>query len=256
MRFRVGAFETFFHAYDLLYRVAGGIALGFFDAADLQDFNTRAYAKTRMYQSADHNEQGLYDWEKACFERYFPKQGRILAIGVGGGREVLALRRMGYTVSAFECNPVLVESANALMRKHHLDEDIALGPKDACPSVSGPFDGMLVGWGAYSHIFSSATRVQLLRDVADILEPNAPILLSTPTRDPSVLYNRRLLTLANAIRHLRRQAPVQQGDTFNSMYLHFFTQAELESELDAGGFTPAFFSAHPYGHAVGRVRAR
>ena len=38
-----------------------------------------------------------------------------MVVGGGGGREVLALRRLGYEVDGFECDPGLVACANELL---------------------------------------------------------------------------------------------------------------------------------------------
>ena len=47
--------------------------------------------------------RGLFAWEReALAHPAFPRGGRLLLGGAGGGRELVALAAMGYTVDAFE----------------------------------------------------------------------------------------------------------------------------------------------------------
>src|SRR5438105_1665349 len=68
----------------------------------------RYRAKEFDYQSFDHNRRGLWDWEQQAISRHFRSCRRLMVVGGGGGREVLALRRLGYEVDGFECDPGLV----------------------------------------------------------------------------------------------------------------------------------------------------
>jgi hypothetical protein len=50
---------------------------------------------------------------------------------------------------------------------------------------------------------------------------------------------------------LRRDG-VEVGDSLVPNYVHYFTKAQLESEMTAAGFELVSFERVPYGHAVGR----
>ena len=48
------------------------------------------YAAHKRYQDDCYNQHGLWVWEAALLERFFPK-GRLLLVGAGGGRETVEL---------------------------------------------------------------------------------------------------------------------------------------------------------------------
>ena len=65
--------------------------------------------------------------------RYFQNAKRLLLVGAGGGREVLALIRLGYEVHGVECNPELVRVANTLLEEQGLPPSVQFAPPDTCP---------------------------------------------------------------------------------------------------------------------------
>ncbi|MBN1598354.1 MAG: hypothetical protein JW894_08670, partial [Bacteroidales bacterium] len=62
------------------------------------------YNKSEKYADDNYNLSGLSEWGKKRFEKYFPKSKKILLLAAGGGRETVALIRMGYNVDSYECN--------------------------------------------------------------------------------------------------------------------------------------------------------
>jgi hypothetical protein len=72
-------------------------------------------------------------------------------------------------------------------------------------------------------------------------------------RSPDSRYFRSLSSVANTVRRLRGLECVDLGDALSPNYVHYFTRAELEAELEAGGFRLISFETKPYGHAVGQA---
>jgi hypothetical protein len=83
--------------------------------------------------------------------------------------------------------------------------------------------------------------------------PRGPILLSFFTRTEWSPYDDLTYRLARASRFFvgREKELVERGDHLTSQFIHFFKREELGAELQEAGFTLAYFSEEPYGHAIG-----
>ena len=207
-----------------------------------------------MYCGDEFNLSGLFAWEQAAIDAFFRESSRILITSAGGGREVIALRRMGFDVDGFECSRKLVSCANDLLARNGLDADIRWVPRDECPVPGREYDGLIVGWGAYDLIQGRARRIAFLRKLRAHAREGAPLLLSFFTRSPESRYFQRTVAIANPIRRILRRERVEEGDILEPIYLHFFTEDQLRFELRAGGFEPRHFTTEGYGHAVGAAR--
>jgi SAM-dependent methyltransferase len=130
---------------------------------------------------------GLFGWEEELVRTPpFPAAGRLLVGGAGGGREAVALRRLGYAVDAFDPSPALVAAGRekgdggTLVQASYADLVRAVrtaeGPLAAI--VAQPFDGILLGWSSLSHVVSPDDRVAVLRCLRT-LAPRAPVILSS-----------------------------------------------------------------------------
>lgn len=212
------------------------------------------YDRERMYHTARHNEQGLWDWERQAVEKYFSGCHSALVASAGGGREVIALRRMGMVAAGFECHRELAAFANTLLERLGFVPDVRSAARDECPDYPAPFEGAIVGWGGYMLIRSRRRRVAFLRSLRDHMHPGAPVLLSFIARLAGARRFAVAARIANVARYLLGGERVEVGDYLVPNFVHFFTRGEIERELTDAGFELAFFSPTPYGHAVGNAR--
>ena len=133
---------------------------------------------------------GLFDWERALIEMPpFPRTGRLLVGGAGGGREAVALRDRGYEVVAFEPVaalvragvPAVAERPGALLIRASYDDLVRAArgePSPLAPALAAAgVDGVVLGWGSLGHVTEEEDRVALLRAVRAIA-PAAPVILS------------------------------------------------------------------------------
>jgi hypothetical protein len=204
------------------------------------------------YHGKEYNRGGFFDWEKDAIANYFGDCKRLLVLGAGGGREVLALLRLGYQVDGFEANPNLVLAANELLREESFDPAVRLIARDEGPNTETAYDGIVVGWGMYMHIQTRKLRIAFLRQLRTQIKASCPILLSFSPRygTPRQYYAGAIM--ANAIRRaLRREPAAEVGDWLIPHYIHHFTQDEVVSELAEGGFDSVHYSTVDYAHAVG-----
>jgi hypothetical protein len=229
-----------------------GFWLGILDNQTLHDIDRHYYDENkRTYCSDKYNKSGLRSWEKAVTDEYFQTRERLLMVGVGGGREVLALRKLSYEVDGFECHPELLEYANDLLEREGLAPSVMLAPRDQCPAVGPVYDGAIVGWGAYMLIQGREKRIGFLRQMRSQVKEGSPVLLSFFTRSYDSLYFRLVRAIANGFRRALRRDRLETGDDLAPNYVHYFTEKEIAAELREAGFEIRFYSDKQYGHAVG-----
>ena len=230
-----------------------GIWLGLLTRGQLYAVGKQHYSFDRMYWTDEYNKQGLWDWERNFVTRDFPGCKRILLAAAGGGREVIALRQRGIEVEAFESDPGLVRFANDLLGREEMVPDIRSAPWDGCPEFDRECDGIIVGWGAYPHIRGRAKRISFLQDLRSRVIKESPILLSFCLRVESSNYFRGIARTGNVLTCMLRREPIEVGDSLVPNYVHFFTMAEVESEMQEAGFELVSFDKIQGPHAVGRA---
>jgi hypothetical protein len=211
------------------------------------------------YRNDEYNQSGLFAWEGKALAGGFPPAGTLLLVGAGGGREVVALERLGYRVDAFECNQDLVASANDLLRRLELASRVRPSPRDRLPDDSWHFstdqyDGLIVGWAAYMLIRGRERRIALLKQMRERAGPGCPVLLSFYVRERTPRWLRTTARVGNVVARLRGGERVELGDDLKMNFVHRFNRDEIERELDEAGFHLVLFDTDGYGHAVGRSR--
>jgi hypothetical protein len=245
----------FKRAMNGLRAVHQGLWLGLFRAEDIAQANSTAYARWDRYLSADYNRSGFADWERDAVVRHFPPDSTILVASAGAGREVLGLERLGYHPVGFDPSFELVAQGRRLIVSEGSTARLLLSlPDQVPPGVEGPFGGVLVGWGGYIHIHTRAARVSFLKNLRDLVDPNAPMILSFFLRSAEDRSFTATLGIARFVRALRRsREPIELGDTIEGTFDHYFTWDEIESELAEGGFSVVESSSAPYPHVMCRA---
>lgn len=234
-----------------------GLWLGVLSHDQLAEIDEAYYSAHRDYLDEGPARSGLKRWEHAALAAHFPTRGTLAVLGAGSGREVLALIERGFAVHGFECNPRLVDVGNRLLAKDGVDQRLLLAPRDGWPEDTGPYDGIIVGWGAYMHIKGRARRVDFLRQARRRLPAGCPLLVSFLYRSKDSQYFRFSARLGDALAAVTRAEHVELGDALLPMYVHYFTREQIEAELREGGFDMVAFDlteSAGYALAVGVAR--
>jgi len=219
--------------------------------------NEICYDIEKMYTTELHNKRGWFEWEREVIDGYFKECKYLLVGAAGGGREVLALRRAGYAVDAFECHPRLVKFANELLKKEGFIPDVKLVPRDNCMASDKIYDGIIIGWSAYGLIQGKRQRVGLLKELQKKIKKGGPIVLSFPHRTDTELRHKATAIIGNMLkRFLWRKDYLERGDNLlgrgeNLHFAHYFSQKEIFTELQEGGFRLELYGADSDGYAVG-----
>lgn len=183
--------------------------------------------------------------------RYLDPQGWILGLGCGTGLELWALRRLGYRrLVGLDIAWPMLEAARDLApdpggrdRLVHAD---ALRP---C-FRPGSLAGAVVIDQLASLIPGAAGRLRLLREVARLLAPGAPVVLSYLKRGRSWRHGLyfALTAPAFALARLASIGNLEAGDRISDVAsgtpsptrirVHYFRSGEMAALARAAGFEP------------------
>jgi SAM-dependent methyltransferase len=212
-----------------------GLWLGVLSDDELRALDERYYDSEGVYRTAEWNERGLFGWERALVEAHFEPGGRVLVLGCGGGREVLALLEHGFEAIGYEPHRGLAAYADELLGARGYADRVHVAPRGELPPDAPAADALVIGWGAYSLVRGHAARVRLLASARERLRGGAPLLLSCfqATRHGRELRATR--AIAAALRRARGRDALELGDTLGPNLVHVFTPAELAAEVAAAG---------------------
>jgi hypothetical protein len=232
-----------------------GFWLGCLNADELNAVTAEHFDQSRYYASTEHNLSGFFEWEKPVVDECFRRGSRILVAGAGGGREVLALRKAGFDAEGFECSLPLVRASEEIFSRLGESRYVTLCEPDSVPPGPPIYDGLVVGWDAYTHIPTKTRRIAFLQALSRRALGHSPLLISffarrTRSRDEILVH--RTARLARFF--LRgREEPLELGDRISfARFVHWFTRDEVEAELKTAGFRVAQHGEKgDLGYAVG-----
>jgi hypothetical protein len=200
-------------------------------------------------------ERGLLEWERRAFtEPPFPRAGRVLLGGAGGGRELLALCKMGFDVVAFEPSGLC---AGARQVAASFPKSAAVQASyedliDAAERRTGPLaahvlgvsiDAVVFGWTSFGDVFAASDRSGLLH-ATHAIAPMAPLLLSFLTGDAETGRLDRIRPLLRRIyAWLGAPSTRSRGDAFcpPAGFTHFLSKNELEDLARAAGYRMLYY---------------
>ena len=205
-------------------------------------------------------EGGLFGWEREALRTPpFPRGGRVLVGGVGGGRELVGLASLGYQVVAFEPSP-LVEAAQDAARASPGSEVVRASYQDLvavaegrtsplAPILDGGFDGVVLGWGSLSHVVSAEERRRVMVSLNRLL-PGAPVLCSFwADREPlqPTRARQRLWRVGRWVERLH-----EPGLRFQARagFMHVFTRDGFERLARDTGYRVVLYEETPFPHAL------
>lgn len=222
-----------------LGRFIESLALAVMRPDDIIEFDKLKYgdaASVAQWSEEQLLAGGLSATEKSRLEQVPVKRGRVLVLGVGGGREAIALAQLGHEVVGVDFVQEMVDRAEANAAQQGVKIRGLVGDFSRLDLPPGSFDLVLLQSAMYSGVPTRNRRVQMLQRLGRFLKPGG-FFLCDFYFNPVV--NRGAARLRQAAAYLTLgNFGCQEGDTlWGNEFLHAFqSQAELESEFTAGGF--------------------
>jgi SAM-dependent methyltransferase len=238
---RAAAFRVLLSCAHGLYKAGNGcliVAAGLLRRAELQAAAIDQYRDFNL--TAIEVDAGLSPTERHFYARFLRDRDRVLLAGCGSGRDLIALRSMGYDVSGLEPVSELVELARGHLTRHGLSAAVHAGLIQTA-HLEGPYDAVIFSNGCYSFLQGSDVRVATLQRVARHLARDGRVIVSyLPARHQSRLG--RWLARASARVGSADWVP-EPGDTFARdlcvpglvRYHRAFQPEEFARECQAAG---------------------
>jgi SAM-dependent methyltransferase len=136
--------------------------------------------------------------------------GRVLELGIGGGRVALPLARRGIPVEGIETSQTVLDR----LRTAPGGESIPVTIADMADlPLDGPFDLVYLVWSGLFHLPSQARQVDCFRSVARVLAPGGAFVIECFVPTPALLQREvEVNTVAedSASMTLTRHDPVAQ----------------------------------------------
>jgi SAM-dependent methyltransferase len=199
---------------------------------------------------------GLMPWERDFYLRFLKPDDRLLVVGCGTGRDLLALLELGYRAEGLDVAPQCTAIAGRLLRKRGFEVPLYTGAIETI-GLPGRFDAFIFSWFCYSYIPESKTRIHVLRKLREQLNPGGRILV---TYAPAKTLPHRLpILLTQLVASLSGSdwrpeygdfVRVSHRGRYFIHYEHQFTREGLEGEARAAGLTVAFHETADEGTAV------
>jgi SAM-dependent methyltransferase len=207
---------------------------------DFADFGRQRYNReVDNWSAASTLEEGLFPTERSLLEHCPMRSGRMLLLGVGGGREAIPFAQQGFSVTGVDFVAEMVERARVNAKEHGLEVEGLVQEISRLEVPPSTFDIAWLSSRMYSCIPTRARRVAMLQRVGRALRDGGVCVCQfhwdhRPLHSPRVLRLHRLLARLT-FGHWNYEA----GDTlwFNREFLHAFSDEEsLRAEFNAAGF--------------------
>jgi SAM-dependent methyltransferase len=181
----------------------------------------------------------LHPDEQALLARLHLTGGRLLLLGVGGGREAIPLAQMGFAVTGVDFVPAMVEKAKENAARHGMRIEGLVQEISKIDVPAGAYDVAWLSAAMYSCVPTRGRRVEMLQRIGKALKPGGYFICLfrwDTSGGPAHIWElvRKIvafLTLGNLW--------YEKGDTLsnNIEFIHAFSQEdEVRSEFAEGGF--------------------
>jgi SAM-dependent methyltransferase len=210
---------------------------------DLVEFSRQCYASSKELEHFSSDKllrQGLNSLETSLLEKIPISQGRLLLLGLGGGRDAIPLARLGFEVTGVDFVPEMVRRAEENAAREGVKIQGLVGEISTLDLPLGSFDVVWLSQSMYSLVPTRQRRVAMLRRLRNILKPGGYLICMFHWEkgvgfSPKVEMARKIfsvLTWGNLW--------YEPGDMLwhNVEFVHAFaSEEELRSEFEAGGFS-------------------
>ena len=168
-----------------------------------------------------------------------PPAGSVPDLGCCAGRGTLELANRGYKAAGVDVSEALLRVAAALVEERNLHIPFARIEPLRLPFAGGSFDAV-VAFKVYAYIPHRSARLDYLKEIHRVLRAGGQLLMTHYVIPPEAVGQEK-------DDYYERVAPdfttLEAGDYFpcGTGYVHWFTEEELRSELEASPFQLELF---------------
>ena len=156
-------------------RVVESLAVGTLSRDGLRSAIARSWDDFR--QDREEILRGLFDWEHRVLDETLRPGDRVLIVGCGTGRELIALAARSHAVVGVDPSGRAVRLARTVIDEMRLNAEVLEGFFEDV-AFPGAFDAIIFSHRAYGLIPGSRFRVAALRKAAGLLTDRGRIILS------------------------------------------------------------------------------
>jgi SAM-dependent methyltransferase len=207
----------------------------------LKEYVTRPEMAFRY--DAQHADTDLLRFDTEFLKEEMPREGRILDVGCGTGRHLLALSDNGRRVVGMDLSEHMLDiSAAKLERAEVAARLVRADMRNPLPFRNGSFDGAICMFSTLGLIPSGAERVEFVREVRRVLKPGGVFAFHVHNRWHNLVSGWGRLWLLRTYLWDRFFSGLEPGDRLmarygeiRGMYLHVFSLGEVRELIVAGG---------------------
>lgn len=251
-RWRKHLFDAGVALASIAQRIAIGLVHAAVGALDDAGFRQRFAREHQTYRlAAGEILAGLFWWEANVYTKYICRHDRILVVGAGTGRDVIALAAAGHEVVGLDPIPELLSIARQHLDACALSATLIAGAIGDTDVVPGRFEAIIFSDNMYSTLPSSADRVAALARAREHLTPGGRVIVTyfgatevLPQRAYRIARLSSWLTRSD-LRLERSDVVTTRGPRGRQLhYHHVFTAPEIEAEGQLAGLR-VVFHRHP-----------
>ena len=193
-------------------------------------------------QSVSAAEPSLFDWEAEFYRAHIPPASRVLLVGCGAGRDLIALAGFGHRVDGLDIAREALAACQIALEQRGIAARLYESAVEEA-RIEAQYDAVVFTWLGYAYIPGREARIGTLRTLRGILRPQGRILLTYQTRPAGV--SRVPGGFARLVARLTGSAwSPEHGDSFEVLrgpgplalhYEHRFNPAEVVAEAQAAG---------------------
>ena len=204
---------------------------------------------TRRDVAEDYDEyfdhSPLFHYDTRLLSRWFARPGRLLDVGCGTARHVVAFARRGHRVVGVDLSAHMLEMARDKLRQAAVPAALVRGDMMELPMLFAPgsFDYVICMFSTVGMVAGQANRQAFLAGITRVLRPGGKLAVHVHNRWHGLTRPGELLALADNVWQTWR-GRAELGDKIlwyyrgiRNMYVHVFSRGELRNLLAGAGLT-------------------